>query len=147
MDTPRRASGAIRERTTGRASNPIVPLATDWTAADYQRLHDQLEVEIADLHEVIVHEFARSRYIATDVAAAYAELQAERGNVRPLAELKERRELNPIEDQLADAVVLGHRERADYLRRLARREPWRPDQLIPSLDEIMRQPGEGWFRR
>lgn len=62
-----------------------------------ETLEARLRVEIDDLRGVVDHEFARlAKQLSHDVSLAYAELKAERGNVRPLDELRRRRELHPL---------------------------------------------------
>jgi hypothetical protein len=88
-----------------------------WTADQYRQLHDQLEAEIADLRAVVDLEVTAA--LTGVVPPQYVTPYARRTALAPLP--------------------------ADHS--LARREPWWPDDLIPSIDEVCRRPGEGWFGR
>jgi hypothetical protein len=57
-----------------------------WSAADFQRLHDRLEVEIADLRAVVATEVELEvTYALTGIVAPqYVTPYAERTELRPL---------------------------------------------------------------
>jgi hypothetical protein len=126
-------------------------------AADYQALHDQLEVEIADLRAVVDLEVTRARVDLLDTVYAdverrvfVADLDAQRAWTAHRAEMKERIKPNGSLDRLASHDELTRRRELHALppdHPAARREPWRPDQLIPSIDELCRRPSEGWWSR
>jgi hypothetical protein len=99
----------------------LTPVGT-WDAAGYRALHDQLEAELADLQAVVAAE------VELEVTYALSGVVPSRW-LPPHVELMRRRELHPLPPD----------------HPLARREPWWPDQLIPTLDELTRRPGEGWW--